>query len=117
MHPVCHKRKTQCSFTRRARHPLHLSQKLPRRYKSFAKPISEGVGSSPRCYRGHSGPVWTELCLRTSHTCGQVADLETATPGVSLYSGGAVKLGWGPWFHLPVVYGCWWSRGVVGGPR
>lgn len=36
--------------------------------------------------------------------------------GVSLYPGGAAVAKRGPRFHLPVVCGCWWSGGALGGP-
>ena len=54
----------------------------------------------PEC----GGPIWVELHLRTSCTYEEVAGLETTSLGGSLSTlEGSAWLGWGPWFHLPVV--------------
>lgn len=59
--------------------PLHFGHSCPRDTNGLHNQFWK---SSPGC----SGRVWTELCGRTSHTCGQVAGPETASQG-ALFSG------------------------------
>lgn len=81
--------------------------KLPHRYNSFTKPISEGVGSSSP---GHHGPVWMETCSGPTHTCDRQPAWRRSPQGSLFVFEGLLWLSWGPGLRLPIVCG-------AGGPE